>query len=721
MPGRRFLVSSSLALLCGLLLLAAYLAYCALTLPVSGQSALLPPRPSLTLQDRHGAVFARRGVHKSRTLEIEAFPDDLVKAVLAVEDRRFYRHVGIDPRGLLRALVTNLGAGGIREGGSTITQQLAKILYLGPERRLRRKVQEAMIALWLERRLSKDEILARYLSEIYLGAGAYGVEAAARRYFDKPLETLTLGESAMLAGLIRAPSRLALTANPKGARERAEVVLTAMVEAGFLSPERAAQARAQPASLISAAASGPSADYFADWIESELRQGLGPVEGSLTLRTTLDPRLQTFAERIVADWLARRGEAESVGQAALVALAPDGAVRALVGGRDYATSQFNRATQARRQPGSLFKLFVYLAALEAGYGLDSRLLDRPVEVEGWRPKNYGGRHRGAVTLREAFAQSINSVAVQLAEAVGRENVISQAQRLGLRGALPPAPSLALGTIETSLLEITASYASLAAGRAPLRPYGIRSLQGIGSDTAFTAQLDREQVGALPPSQREPMLELLRAVVREGTGRAAALDGWAAGKTGTTQDHRDAWFVGFTADLVVGVWVGNDDAGPMKGVTGGGLPARIWRDFMAAAQAIEGAPLADADRRETIPEDLAEAGGVVLELGEPGEPFLRGRPWLVDTGSLRFGARLIRLAGVEGRGEPYVDAMRRYIAGREVVCQPFDAAAFRCEVGGYDLSEVVLFNGGGRALADAPPELLAAEQEARHGRVGIWGP
>ncbi|MDH3475398.1 MAG: PBP1A family penicillin-binding protein [Rhodospirillales bacterium] len=730
-----FSVFAGFLLLASLLAGSAVLGYLALTLPVSRDLVREPSRPSLVLLAADGEAFASRGTLKTEPVALERLPPDLVNAVLAIEDRRFYDHPGLDWRGVGRALLANLRAGEVREGGSTITQQLAKVMFLPPDRTFERKLQELMIALWLERNLTKDEILERYLNRIYLGAGAYGVEAAARRYFGKPARDLDLSESAMIAGLIRAPSVLTPTRDPEAARERSSQVLTAMVEAGLLDAKRAAAARQAPARLAVPADRGSGRNYFADWVAETADRLIGPVAADFTLRTTLRPEFQALAEQVVAEYLAAHGEALGVSQAALVALSLDGAVLAMVGGRSYAESQFNRATQARRQPGSLFKLFVYLAALEAGFGPDTILPDQPITIDEWQPQNYDGRYRGPVSLRDAFAQSINTVAVRLSEAVGRDKIIAVARDLGVTSELTSEPSLALGSSETILLEMTAAYGALAAGRLRLEPYGIEAIEGPGEGLGLTQPFGEAPPGGRFAWPREEMLDLLRAAVETGTGRAAQLPYPVAGKTGTSQDHRDAWFVGFTSGLVVGVWVGNDDNAPMNEVTGGKLPARIWRDFVVAAEQQGGVPVAEAKldafaglagHRSVPPAGLGageEEGELSLsELlhGKRAVPLLEGVPEVLDSGALAFGPDVARLMGVRGEKGRFIGELQQYIGGRPVTCRPFDAASYSCEVGGYDLSEVVLFNGGGRSAPDAPPFLKAAETHARQQGLGVWG-
>lgn len=729
------------------------LGYYAYTLPVP--RLLDPPaQPAILLKASDGEVFAGRGVLKGRRLGADEIPQHLIDAVVAIEDRRFWSHFGIDPRGLLRAAFANLRAGAVRQGGSTITQQLAKVLYLGPERTLSRKIQEAMIALWLEGRLEKEEILSLYLSRVYLGAGAYGVDSAARRYFNKSASDLNLAESAMLAGLIRAPSRLAPTRDPEAAQVRAETVLQAMLETRAIGEALADEARTNPAELAPAAATDPGWNYFADWSYQSVRDMLGAAQGDFTVTTTIDARLQALAQQTVDRWFEQEAEERGFTQAALVAMAPNGAVLAMVGGRDWRESQFNRATQARRPAGSLFKLFVYLAALESGLTPYSMVEDRPVRFDDWSPENYNGRYQGEMPLRNAFAKSINTVAVQLVQRTSPQRVIEIAREMGISASMEPNLAIALGTPQVTLLEITSAYAAVAAGRALVEPHAVREI-AAGSRTLYRREAAiSEDVQRF--RHRADIMDLLREVVASGTGRAANLDRPVAGKTGTSQDYRDAWFIGFTNQMIVGVWLGNDDNSPTNGVTGGAVPARMWRDFVAGAygevsdvvaalpepvdemRAPETVlpplpsaspnpaavpPPAPAPERAPLPNPDAGAppaarAPVTGREAETGPVF--GVPQVVDTGTLRFASRTVRLIGVRGEAGSHAREMNGYIGGREVDCVPFGRATYRCELDGYDLSEVVLFNGGARARDDAPPYLRAAEARARADRVGIWG-
>jgi len=541
-----------------------------------------PPQgaqPSITLLDREGARLATYGNIYGEHVTLNQVSPWLPKAVVAIEDRRFWQHPGFDPIGIMRALVENVQAGRVVQGGSTISQQLAKLAFLSHERTLSRKVKEALYTLWLEARLNKEEILEAYLNRIYLGSGAYGVDAAARQYFDRPASELALAEAAMLAGLIKAPSYYAPTRDLERARQRAAVVLDAMVEAGVIDRGQAAAAKAAPASL---AAPHTRADigYFADWIAAETRLLAGAEHRRLVVETTLDRAVQRAAERAVQQVMARYGEARNAGQAALVAMTPDGRIRAMLGGRSYADSQFNRATRAERQPGSAFKLFVYLAALERGLLPSDAISGAPVEIDGWTPGNFEHGYPERITLADAFAESVNTAAVRLAERIGRERVIEMAERLGVTSELRPHPSLALGTSEVSLLELTGAYATVANGGRLAWPQGIRSIESADGKVLYHRRPVDDPV--LEPAVVRAMTAMLETTLSRGTGRQGDLRRFAAGKTGTSADHRDAWFVGFTDEVVAGVWVGNDDGTPMRGVTGGGLPARIFHAFVVDA-------------------------------------------------------------------------------------------------------------------------------------------
>lgn len=531
--------------------------------------------PAILLVSQEGRPIARRGAIKESPVDVTRLDPHTPAAFVAIEDRRFYRHWGIDPRGIGRAMIANMRAGGVRQGGSTITQQLAKTSFLSSDRSLKRKAQEVIIAFWLEAWLTKEEILSRYMSSVYFGDGVYGLRAASKHYFGREPEKLTLAQSAMLAGVVQAPSRLAPTNNLKLAQARSRLVLEAMADTGAISRSRADVRSARP---IYRSSKIPTGTYFADWVAPEARDAFEADFGQVKVKTTLDADLQRIAVRAVSR--AVSGET----QAALVAMRPDGRVVAMVGGKSYKDSPFNRATQARRQPGSAFKLFVYLAALRAGWTPDSMIADRPITIDGWTPANNDGVYRGEITLREAFARSSNAAAVRLSESVGRTNVMRAARELGLTTSMPNSPSVALGTAGVSLLELTSAYAAVASGRYPVRARGLPEEEEEGRLAGLL------QSGGRMDSRRDwaPMLDLLFAAANHGTGKRAALAVPTFGKTGTSQDNRDAVFVGFAGNLVVGVWVGRDDDRPLGGkVSGGTVPVQIWRNFMVSALAVDG--------------------------------------------------------------------------------------------------------------------------------------
>ena len=558
------------------------LGYFALTLPETGDLGAAERKPSMTLLAVDGSLLATYGDLFGDPVKLRDMPKYLPEAVIATEDRRFYNHFGVDPIGLIRAAFVDLRAGHVVQGGSTLTQQLAKNLFLTPDRTWHRKIQEMLLALWLEHKFTKDQLLEIYLNRVYLGAGTYGVDAAAHRYFDKPAGQLTLYESAIVAGLLKAPTKFSPARDRERAAQRAEQVLANMVDAGFILPDQAAAAAQQSPQLAGVTSTSAGSRYFADWIVEQLGDIGGIENQDLTVVTTFDPRMQAAAEAAIAQTLARDGVKAEASQAALVAMAPDGAVRAIVGGRNYSTSQFNRATQALRQPGSAFKPFVYLAGLEAGLRPHDRMVDGPINLGGWQPHDFTNKYQGSMSLADAFAQSINTVAVQVEMRAGIPRVVATAHRLGITAELGNDASLALGTSEVTLLELTGAYAGIQNGGIGVWPYGIAEIKNKQGKVLF----QREGSGpgrVIAPEIDAEMTEMMTGVlVGRGSGHGAALDRPAAGKTGTTSDYRDALFVGFTADVIAGVWFGNDDHTPMNKVTGGTLPAQTWKAFMLEA-------------------------------------------------------------------------------------------------------------------------------------------
>jgi penicillin-binding protein 1A len=559
-----------------------------LTLPDIDDLNTFTKAPSILVKAENGQIVGSFGDIYGDYVGFDELPASLIDAVMATEDRNFFDHFGIDPFGLLRAMVANVRAGKVVQGGSTITQQVAKNVFLTPERSFTRKLREMMLALKLERRFSKQDIMSIYLNRVYLGAGNYGVDAASRRYFDKSAREMTLSESAIIAGLLKAPSRFAPTSNPALSRKRADQVLVNMLDAEYLTPQQAQRAREDLAQAMgSRKRNTQSAMYFADWIADQLPDYIGNVQDDLVVIATIDPDLQLIGEKAIAEIMDAESEKYKAQQAALVAMTPNGAVRVLIGGRSYAASQYNRATQAQRQPGSSFKIFVYLAGLESGLAPDTLVEDEPVGIPIvggiWHPRNYTGRYLGTVTLREAVTHSINTVAVQVAQVAGLDNVINVARRLGIGSELEPLPSIALGSTEVNLLEMTTAYAHLSANGAMVNPYGIVRIETTRGDLIYERRTSAGG-GVLAGNIVGMMNDMLMNVINEGTGRAATIGRPAAGKTGTTSDYRDAWFMGYTPALTTGVWVGNDDNSAMNKVTGGTLPARIWHDFMIPALA-----------------------------------------------------------------------------------------------------------------------------------------
>jgi penicillin-binding protein 1A len=553
------------------------------------QSLEIPKRPpTIQIVGMDGSVLAQRGEMAGANIALKDLPPYLPKAFIAIEDRRFYSHFGIDPIGIFRAAVTNLLHRGVSQGGSTLTQQLAKNLFLTQERTMQRKLQEAELALWLERKHSKNEILELYLNRVYFGSGAYGVEAAAQRYFGKSAKNVTLAEAAMLAGLVKSPSRLAPNRNPEGAEQRAQVVLSAMADAKFITDAQAQASIGHPSYNVKPAGAG-TVNYVADWIGEVLDDLVGQIDQDIRVETTIDPKLQNVAEAAIIDELAAKSVKFNVTQGALVAMTPDGAVRAMVGGRNYAESQYNRAVTARRQPGSAFKPFVYLTAVEAGLTPETIRTDAPLDIKGWKPENYTHEYFGSVTLTQALAMSLNTVAVRLGLEVGPKNVVRTAHRLGISSKLDANPSIALGTSEVSVIELVGAYAPFANGGMAVSPHVVTKIRTDKGKLLYVRPTD--QLGrVIEPRYVAMMNAMMMETLISGTARKAEIPGWtAAGKTGTSQDFRDAWFIGYTASLVTGVWLGNDDNSPTKKATGGGLPVEVWSRFMRSA--LQGVPVA----------------------------------------------------------------------------------------------------------------------------------
>ncbi len=592
------------------------------------QSLHVPKRPpTIEISASDGHVFATRGEMGGAAVPLSEMPDYVPKAFIAIEDRRFYNHRGIDPWGLIRAAAANLLHRNITQGGSTITQQLAKNLFLSRSRNMMRKLQEVMLSLWLEHKFTKDEILELYLNRVYFGAGAYGVEAAAQRYFGKSVRDISLSEAALLAGLVKSPSRLAPNKNYDGAEKRGQLVLVAMTEAGLLRPDTAQAAMALGPTIVRNS-DGGSSNYVADWVMDMLNDVVGLVDEDIIVDTTIDPDLQAAAEKAMLDQLTQKGARFGVEQGALVAMTPDGAVRALVGGRNYAENQFNRAVAARRQPGSAFKAFVYLTALEHGLTPQTIREDAPIEVEGWRPENFTHDYLGPVTLAHALSSSLNSVAVRLTVELGPDAVAGTARRLGITAKLDVNPSIALGTSEVSVLEIVSAYAPFANGGFAAPAYVVNRVRTAHGGRTLYARPKRPPLRIVDSRYIAMMNGMMREAVTSGTGRRADVPGWPiAGKTGTSQEFRDAWFIGFSSQLVAGVWLGNDDNTPMLKITGGGLPVDVWSQFMKAAH------------KGRTPSDLpGDAGAAALVVGPAANPPAAPPPRRRDPRDARAATR-----------------------------------------------------------------------------------
>jgi penicillin-binding protein 1A len=544
----------------------------------------IPQRePGIMLLASDGTQLSEQGSFYGDAAHISELPDYVPNAVIAIEDRRFRSHYGVDPIGLLRAITRNLSAGHMVQGGSTLTQQLAKNLFLSQEKTLTRKAQEAVLAIWLESKFTKDEILQLYLNRVYFGSGATGIEQAARAYYNKSASELTIFEAASLAAVLKAPSNYSPSRQHDQSTARTKLVINAMADQNYISAEDAKAAIEEPTAVISDERI-PAKQYAIDWINDQLPLLVKNYDQSIIIETTIDPTIQATAEQSLRRRLSESGKKLNISEGAMVVLDASGAVTAMVGGRSYKKSQYNRATKAKRQPGSAFKPFVYLTAFQNGYTPDSVEVDEPIRIGGWAPENYKQKYQGAVTLEKAFAESINTVAAKLAQAVGPANVAATAQRLGITSELGHDASIALGTSEVTPLELTAAFVPFANGGTAVQPYVVRRVVTRDGKTLYEHKGDG--LGQVMSSaELGEMNRLFRAVVRQGTGVKAQFGNFdMGGKTGTSQDYRDAWFVGFTPYLIAGVWMGNDNNTPTKNVTGGSLPAQVWRDVMEPAHA-----------------------------------------------------------------------------------------------------------------------------------------
>lgn len=545
----------------------------------------LPPLPPIqreaqvTYVDRTGAVLGVRGGRYAPPVNLDRLPAYVPGAFVAIEDRRFYEHTGFDPLGIARAVVADL-ADGKRQGASTITQQLARNLYLNSDRTLERKANELLYAVQLERTYSKKQILGLYLSRVYFGSGAYGLEAASQRFFNKPAARLTVREAAMLAAVMKSPTNYNPALEPERSAERTRLVLDAMAETGVITPKQRAKALSEAPKVYKTAANAP-AQYFVDWLDGQTRARVGQPKQDLVVETTLDLRLESAAAQAAQATVARYAKA-GVGQAAVVTVDGQGGIRALVGGTDYATSPFNRAVDAHRQAGSAWKPFVYLTALEAGRTPETPVVDEPVTIDGWSPSNYEPEYLGPITLETALARSINTVAARLADEVGRPAVAATARRVGIVSPVNTDPAMALGTTLVTPLEMAQAYAAFGNGGNRVAVYGLERIRTTGGQVLY----QRRPAPPVPAIANPPLSDLnrmLRTVVASGTGTRAAIPGYdIAGKTGTTSDYKDAWFAGFTGNAATVVWLGRDDAKPMGRITGGGAPAELWKGVMGVA-------------------------------------------------------------------------------------------------------------------------------------------
>ncbi|HEU5285199.1 MAG TPA: PBP1A family penicillin-binding protein [Sphingomicrobium sp.] len=579
-PRRPFVTALKVVLYTGLVgLLALIVAVAVAVASLPGYSELTRRSDlgqMIRVRSSNGTVLVSLGPSFGKWLRYEQIPPQMRSAMIAIEDKRFRSHIGVDPLGVARSIKVRLDTGAWRQGGSTITQQLARNIFLTNSRTFGRKVKEGVLALALERKFSKDQILELYLNRVYFGGGAYGIDAASRRFFGHSADTLSLGEAAIIAGLVKAPSNYSPTADAEAARRRSSIVLDAMVENGFVSPSAAASV--DPAEIrLQPTTKQNSVRYFTDWALPQLDTLIDETSEPIDVWTTLDTSMQRAADRAIA------ANTPRTAQGALVALDRDGAVRAMVGGRDYVDSLYNRATQAERQPGSAFKLFVYLAALESGMKPTDTIVDEPIEIDGWRPRNATRTHQGPVTLREAFARSINTISAKIGAELGFATIADMARRFGISGKISTFPSMVLGTSDVRLIDMTRAFASVANRGVSVAPYAIRRVVTADGRQLFQHESSEERVLVAPWVAAE-MTDLLQSAVLTGTGRAAQIGRPVAGKTGTTSSNKDGWFIGFSSGITAGVWMGRDDARPVGGLQGGTAPARAFHDFMVVAVA-----------------------------------------------------------------------------------------------------------------------------------------
>lgn len=582
---KKYFYWAAVACVWGIIALTGLLGAIAWGLPDVDKAISAIKKPVVRVLSSDGVELAFSGDIYGTPVKISDLPGQLPQAILATEDRRFYEHFGIDIISIMRAAVVNISAGSIKQGGSTITQQAAKNLFLTPERTFKRKAQETILALWLEAKFSKGQIFTIYLNRVYFGAGVYGVSAAAKHYFGVSAKNITTLEAAMLAGMLKGPNKYNPTTNPEVALERAHQVLANMVAAGYMSePEITKAKKTRVRKQAYKSRRNKLARHYTDWVLS-LVPDFVTLDRDVSVITTLNSGLQKKAEKAVAKWMGHNGPAQkaNANQAAMVSIAPDGAVLAMVGSVDWTRNKFNHAVQAYRQPGSAFKPVVYLAGLEAGLNPKSKFMDEPLSVDGWSPQNFKREYLGKLSMAQALERSINTVAVTISEKAGRENVKDTARRLGFTGPLVSTPALALGVSDTNLLELTSAYGVFANGGFGIWPYGIVEIKD-STGAVLYARSGSGPGRMIKPGHVKQMRAMLEQVIvgKNGTGKNARLGHLAAGKTGTSQGYRDAWFVGFTPKLITGVWMGNGNSAPMKNITGGSIPAKIWKDYMASA-------------------------------------------------------------------------------------------------------------------------------------------
>lgn len=559
----------------------AYIGYCILTLPDIDEAVNRTRQPSTTIAAENGNEVTTFGSVYSEVITVDELPPYVVDAILSTEDRRFYSHFGFDVISFTRAMLTNMFLGRYAQGGSTITQQVAKNLFLTPNKNIKRKTQELLLAFWLESKFTKDQILALYLNRVYLGAGTYGIEAASQKYFQKSSRDLNLKEAAVIAGMLKAPSRYNPIASEKRAIERAKVVLNNMVNNDKITQMQADNAlkmRLGPEKKYNV----KDAMHFADWVYNDVNSYIGERTNDIYVLTTLDQDLQQAASDILESTIKKYAASRNVHQGAIVIMDKSGGIKAMVGGVDYAKSQFNRATQALRQPGSSFKTFVFLTALQEGFSPEDKIMDSPLSIGKWKPENADRKYHGEVTLTQALAHSYNLATIHLSEMLNRSDIIKNAHRMGITTEIENSPAIALGTSEVKVMDMATAYTTLANGGYAVIPYAIKEIYTKDGYQLYQRNIDDENQ-ILDEHDVEQLTSMLQEVISTGTGKRARISDFAAGKTGTSQDNRDAWFVGFTNDLVAAVWLGNDDNSPMKNVSGSNLPAEIWQKIMTAAQ------------------------------------------------------------------------------------------------------------------------------------------